>query len=57
MIRGIASALISLLKNNKGRVLMESVKKGRHHKSVVSEGLRNGGTQAAKLMAKWRWGK
>lgn len=57
MFRAIGSALISLLKSDNGRVLTETVKKSHHHKSVISEGLRNGGTEAAKLMAKWRWGK
>jgi len=30
---------------------------GGHHKPAISDGLRRGSSEAAKIMAKWRWAK
>jgi hypothetical protein len=29
--------------------------KGGHHRKAVADGLRRGSSEAAKVMAKWRW--
>ena len=32
-------------------------KKSGHHKKAVSDGFRRGSSEAARIMAKWRWKK
>ena len=29
----------------------------RHYKGVISDGLRNGSSESARIMANWRWSK
>lgn len=35
----------------------KSAVNNRHHRKAISEGLRLGSSEAAKVMSKWRWGK
>lgn len=61
MLKAIIQLIGKAAKSNGARrIVKEACKSGvkkRHHQKAISQALRLGSTEAAKVMSKWRWGK
>lgn len=60
MLGGLPKGLVKLVKRalSSSQVRDSVVKNSSgHHKKAIADGLRRGSSEAAKVMAKWRWVK